>query len=211
MKDLPKYKAVLNDENQEQGVSFISLVESPATEEHWIAMTKQDNTINLSMNEDKRIITGAVLIPDQEIYRVLETGEEFTISYDAKCIEKVSIDFFKKMRGINNTTIEHNKHTPDITIYESWIKTTENDKSNDLLKKDYKLGTWFITMKIEDEQLWKNIKEGKQNGFSIEGIFDLQPIEDQIVKQSKENKLKKVSELSEIFKEFNKINTIYNK
>jgi hypothetical protein len=32
-------------------------------------------------------------------------------------------------------------------------------------------GTWMISMKIEDENVWKQVKEGKYKGFSIEGYF----------------------------------------
>jgi hypothetical protein len=32
-------------------------------------------------------------------------------------------------------------------------------------------GTWMISMKIEDDKVWKDAKDGKYKGFSIEGYF----------------------------------------
>ena len=32
-------------------------------------------------------------------------------------------------------------------------------------------GTWMVSLKVEDDQLWQEIKAGKYKGFSIEGLF----------------------------------------
>jgi hypothetical protein len=210
MDKIPRYKAVIDTENsEEQGVNFISLVESPATEEQWVALSKEkekEKEVKLSLDVEKQIVTGAVLIPKQEIYRIT-AGEEWLLIYDEDCIEQIAINFFKKLKGVNKTTLEHSSDKfSNVTIYESWIKTTENDKSNDLLKKNYPKGTWFVTMKIEDQVIWNRIKEGKYKGFSIEGLFDIHPINDKIVKQNKT--IKNQLGLSEIFNEVKKISTI---
>ena len=35
----------------------------------------------------------------------------------------------------------------------------------------YPRGTWMCSMKIEDEAIWQKIKEGKLNGYSVQGYF----------------------------------------
>ena len=35
----------------------------------------------------------------------------------------------------------------------------------------YPKGTWMCSMKIEDEAIWQKIKEGKLNGYSVQGYF----------------------------------------
>ena len=32
-------------------------------------------------------------------------------------------------------------------------------------------GTWFVSMKVDDPKVWKLIKDGMLNGFSVEGLF----------------------------------------
>jgi len=32
-------------------------------------------------------------------------------------------------------------------------------------------GTWFVKMRIENDELWNKIKEGELKGISIEGYF----------------------------------------
>jgi hypothetical protein len=37
---------------------------------------------------------------------------------------------------------------------------------------EYPKGTWVVTMKVNDPKVWKDIKNGKLNGYSIEGWFN---------------------------------------
>ena len=32
-------------------------------------------------------------------------------------------------------------------------------------------GTWFVTMKVNNDDIWAKVKEGEIKGFSIEGYF----------------------------------------
>jgi hypothetical protein len=32
-------------------------------------------------------------------------------------------------------------------------------------------GTWFVKMKINNDELWKKVKDGELKGLSIEGYF----------------------------------------
>jgi hypothetical protein len=53
---------------------------------------------------------------------------------------------------------------------ESWIKEGDQDKSK-MYGYDLPNGTWFVKMKIENNDLWEKIKAGELKGLSIEGYF----------------------------------------
>ena len=61
---------------------------------------------------------------------------------------------------------------PDVFVMESWIKQSENDKSTDFGYKECPVGTWFVTMQINNEEVWQDIKAGKLTGFSVSGYFE---------------------------------------
>ena len=169
------YKVVFSEEKE--GVFAISLVENPAIEIDFIALSK-NNTIKLAeVSEEKRLLISPVLIPDQPIFRVDENGNEFNIVFPAETILKAQQNFYKK--GFqHNSNIEHNDNLTlsDVTFVESWIKEDEtHDKS---LKYGFDLpnGTWFAVMKVENDEAWQKVKKGEVKGFSIEGNFDLEKI-----------------------------------
>ena len=33
-------------------------------------------------------------------------------------------------------------------------------------------GSWFISMKVENNEVWQSVKDGTFKGFSVEGVFD---------------------------------------
>ena len=38
--------------------------------------------------------------------------------------------------------------------------------------EDVKDGSWFGSFKVENDDVWELVKEGKVKGFSVEGIFN---------------------------------------
>jgi len=157
------------DQNYELGVDAISLVNRPATEELFVAL---NDKIQLSIDNDKQILIGAALVPDKLIYRIHpKTKEEFYIRFSSETIEKIAQRFFKKGNQLN-FNLEHSDLAVDGYVFESWIvEDEENDKS----KKyglSYPKGTWVISAKVEDKEVWDTyIKTGQVRGFSIEGDF----------------------------------------
>ena len=120
------------------------------------------------------------MIPDMEIYRKdLDTGEEYYVKFSAATIAKIQEKFMKELRN-KDTNIEHNENVDAGSyVFESWIVEDENDKANSVYNLDVPIGTWMIKMKVTDSDVWKGIKEGKYNGFSIEGNFiDKEELED---------------------------------
>ena len=151
------------------GIDAVSLVDSPAIEENFIALNKEYKIEFAEVDSDKRILMGAALIPNKQIYR--KNGkDEFYVFFSEATVKQAS-ELFLKNGNQSNATLEHKAKFDGATVVESWIiDNPEMDKS-----KQYGFslpkGTWMISMKIEDENVWKQVKDGKYKGFSIEGYF----------------------------------------
>ena len=169
------FKVIFSEEKE--GVFAISLVENPAIEIDFIALSKE-NIIKLAeVSEEKRLLISPVLIPNQPIYRRDAQGNEFNIVFPEETILKAQQNFYKQ--GFQrNSNIEHNDNLTlnDVTFVESWIK--EDDTYDKSLKYGFDLpnGTWFAVMKVESDETWQRVKNGEVKGFSIEGNFDLEKI-----------------------------------
>ena len=160
---------ILNEEDDNAGIDAVSLVEKPAIESDWVALKKHEVQLK-TINEDKRLLMGAALIPNKQIYRRNEkTNEEYYIFFSKDTVRKAS-QLFLKESNQNNATIEHTKKIDGMSVVESWIKEGEQDKSN-LYGFDAEPGTWFITMKVENDEIWNKVKSKEIKGFSIEGYF----------------------------------------
>lgn len=147
----------------------VSLVEDPAIESTFIALSK--NEVEIKLENEKRIITGAALIPNKPIYRNIG-GREFYISFDEEAIEKLAQGY---LDSVHTVTTDHNGDVNDVIVIESWIKTSDNDKSVSLGLNE-PIGTWFISMKVNNDEIWQKIKDGIYKGFSIEAIVGLDEI-----------------------------------
>lgn len=170
-------------------VYCISLVQEPAIESNFIYLSKEKPVqICLETNE-KHIVMGAVLIPDKPIYRN-QDGEEFYIQFSKETIEKLAHDYLANDR-VHSFTKEHEDVADGIYVVETWLKTSENDKSKDY-GIDVPVGSWLMAAKVENEEIWQKIKAGEMNGYSIEAFVNLDEIKlNKINKDmAKENKVK---------------------
>ena len=165
----------------------VSLVEDEAVESGFIALSKQKQPMDFKIhNEEKRMLYGVALRADFPIYR--RYGEnEFYLTFDANAIERLVNKFMSKY-GQKSFTIDHMEPAEGIVITESWlVKDTENDKSNALGLENVSEGSWIIGCKINNDEIWQSIKEGRWHGFSIESWIDMEEIEE-FKKINKENK-----------------------
>lgn len=169
------YEAVF-DPNEVSGVYAISLVESPAMEGLFIALSKQEVQFK-EVDKEQRILMGLVLEPNKPIYRN-QGGEEFNIIFNEQTIKDLSYNFFKSSHQ-SNSTIEHDakQKIEGVTFVESWIvENPENDKSNNF-GFSYPKGSWVATMKIDNPDIWENfVKTGKVQGFSIDAMLELKEV-----------------------------------
>ena len=165
----------------------VSLVEDEAVESGFIALSKQKQPMDFKIhNEEKRMLYGVALRADFPIYR--RYGEdEFYLTFDANAIERL-VNKFMSNYGQKSFTIDHMEPAEGIVITESWlVKDTENDKSNALGLENVSEGSWIIGCKINNDEIWQSIKEGRWHGFSIESWIDMEEIEE-FKKINKENK-----------------------
>ena len=158
------------DENEElNGIEAISIVESPAIEEDFIAL-KSDEIKLAEVSKERRVLMGALLIPNKPIYR--RNGEdEYYIYFSKDTVLKASQMYLMKGNQ-NNSTLEHQYSLSGLSLVESWII---EDKVHDKSVKygmDLPIGTWVGTVKVNNDQVWEEfVKTQAVKGFSIEGYF----------------------------------------
>ena len=167
-------------------VFAVSLVEEAAVESNFIALSKQTPMDFKIQNEEKRMLYGVALRADFPIYRRYG-DEEFYLTFDKNAIERL-VNKFMSNYGQRNFTIDHMEPAEGIVITESWIvKDVKNDKAAALGLENFSEGSWIIGTKINNDEIWQSIKEGRWSGFSIESWIDMEEIED-FKKINKENK-----------------------
>ena len=169
MKDLDTIELFIDETKEDDGIEAISLVESPAIEENFVALSKHKVEFK-TVDSDKRIIVGLALVPDKLIYR--RRGDyEYNIVFSKDTVRKASELYLKRLK-LNNATLEHNDQmTTGVSVIESWIvENPEKDKTA-LYGLNAVEGAWAVTMKIDNEEVWEDVKQGKYLGLSIEGMF----------------------------------------
>ena len=169
------YKVMFNEEEND-GVYAVSLVSDPAIGVQFITLSQQKEIQLATINEEQRILLGAVLIPNQPIYRN-QDGHEFNIVFPAETIKQVQQNFSRQGYQ-NNSTIEHSgDNLEDVTFVETWIKMDEVHDKSVHYGFNEPIGTWFAAMKVNNEEIWNNyVKTGKVKGFSIDGVFDMEKV-----------------------------------
>jgi hypothetical protein len=187
------------DENDEvSGVEAVSVVENPAIEENFIALKNQEFNF-AQVDKEKRILMGAALIPNKPIYRK-NKDSEYYIYFSQATVRKASELFF--IRGNqNNSTLEHQLELKGLTTVESWIVESEQDKSR-MYDFNVPIGTWMISVKVNNDKVWQQVKAGEVKGFSIEGYFaekletrPNEPIKDDLSKIEDEYLVEELKEL----------------
>ena len=160
---------VIDENDETSGIEAISVVETPAIEENFVALNKHELQLK-EVNKEKRILMGAALIPDKSIYRRNDKGDEYYIYFSKDTVRKASELFFKRSNH-KNATYEHKQPIEGMTIVESWIvENTKQDKSA-LYGLNLPVGTWAVSMKVDNEEIYEKAKNGEVKGFSIEGYF----------------------------------------
>lgn len=163
---------ILDSEMELSGIDAISIVENPAIEENFIALKGETKEYNFAeVSKEKRIIMGAMLVPDKPIYRRDEENGEYYIYFSQDTIRQCMEMFFKNGNQ-SNATFEHLETITGLTMVESWIvEDTEKDKSN-LYNLNVPVGSWVGTIKVDNDVIWNDfVKTKKVKGFSIEGYF----------------------------------------
>jgi len=163
---------IIDEQHSSLAIDAVSLVEFPAIESEWIFLSKETkNNLSLAkVDEHKRLIVGAALIPNKQIYRRDENGKEFYVFFSEATVKRAS-ELYLMNNNQSSATLEHTDTIHDVTTVESWIvEDTKNDKSN-IYGLNLPKGSWVLSMKVENEEVWQDILAKKVRGFSIEGFY----------------------------------------
>ena len=161
---------IIDEEQELSGIEAISIVDEPAIEENFIALSKQHEIKLAEVDKEKKILMGAALVPNKNIYR--RNGEdEYYIFFSQDTVRKASELFL--MRGNQNkSTLEHQAELYGLSVVESWIIEDEVHDKSRKYNMDLPVGTWMVSMKVNNDEVWDNyVKTGLVKGFSIEGYF----------------------------------------
>ena len=163
---------VISDENEELAIDAISLVSAPAIEENLVFFGKEKNNLTFAkVDEEKRMIVSPALIPNKQIFRYdPNTDSEYYVYFSPETVRKAS-ELYLKHNNHHKATYEHKERVSGVLTTESWIiEDTKLDKSN-LYGYSLPKGTWMVKLKINNDELWQEIKSGSLKGLSIEGYF----------------------------------------
>lgn len=177
MTKIKTYEAMFNPEHV-KGVFGISLVENPAMQGKFIALSEDDKaqTIQLkTLDEEKRILIGLVLEPNKPVYRNND-GEEYYLTFSERTVEELSHHFFKA-NFHKNSTLEHADKITGVTFVESWIVADPKNDKSAAVGLSHPKGSWVATMKVDSDEVWNNyVKTGKVLGFSVDAIIGLREV-----------------------------------
>ena len=163
---------IINEEDDDSGISFISLVDQPATEKLWLKFNKQQ-PLNFEFkiqDEEKRIVSGYFMVADLPIPRLNDLNEKFFVVFKKDTINKIVNKFFKQGYS-NKINLMHDQETEGVCLIESLI--IDNERGSVAPKGFEKVpdGSWWGSMRGENNEVWELVKNGNVKGFSVEGMF----------------------------------------
>ena len=197
-----KVVEMIIDENQDWSgvVEALSLTDTPAIQEEFVALSEDVEVKLASIDEERRILMGAVLIPDMKILRKGEEGYYY-IKFSKETINRASQLFLEKGNQ-HNSTLEHEIELSGQTVVESWIIEDETHDKSRKYGLAHPIGTWMVSMKVDNDEIWNDyVKIGKVKGFSIEAMFSgrVEAEEEEVygqllsdIKEAVEDKLKEL-------------------
>jgi len=193
--NLPVYELQIDkDAQSELSVSYIALVDKPAVERNFLAFADQvKRQAFATIDDDRMIISGLAMAADELIYRKDAEFGEYNVVFKPATIYDIAQKFFQL--GYNNNLNIMNDpkmKCEGITVFESFICDPARGIKPMKGFEDVKDGSWFGSFKVENDEVWQMIKDGKVQGFSVEGIFNYKT-------QSKEEKM--MQDIIDILKE----------
>ena len=121
---------------------------------------------------EKQMVLGPAMIPNQKIFRKNQDGTPYYVFFSPETIKMISSKYMKNKYIDNNDQMHDGQAVKDVYVVESWIKESNNDKSSDYGFGDLPVGTWFVSMKINNPEIWSKVKDRELNGFSVSGFFE---------------------------------------
>ena len=165
------YDISIDPTDLETGLNAISLVENPAVEVDFLAFAKDEPAVLQFADEERHIITGIALLADTPIYRIAPDKTEYYVRFTKDCIRQLVEKYFK-FGLTNSVNIEHkdNQFVDGVTMLESYLI----DKERGICPSEFASapdGSWVVSYKVNNLDVWSKIKSGEVKGFSVQGLF----------------------------------------
>ena len=189
--NLPLFEALIS--NEECGVYKVSCVTDPATEVNWVAFDENKPIVKFAVdNKVERMVSGIIMLADSPIYRRTADNYEYYIVYSKDTLKKMAEKMIFDGVG-SNINIQHQDGTDvdGVNLVELYVINREKGIDPEYFK-EVPDGSLVGTYKVHNDELWAMIENGDVLSFSLEGIFDVVPVEfsrqEQDNKQNKENR-----------------------
>ncbi len=169
---IPVYDAIISD--AETGMFKISLVDDPAVMSNFQAFDKQHiPQMYAIQDEEKRLVRGVVMRANFPIYRRDDRMGEYYIIYKADQIRLMAEKYLAESRQ-NDVNLMHQEDSDvdGVQMVQYFIK---GDGVSVEGFDDCADGSLFAEFHIINDDVWAEVKAGTYKGFSLEGVFDLQP------------------------------------
>jgi hypothetical protein len=182
------------DPNSDLQVSYVALVNKPAIEKNFQVFNETKQLLKLAIDDDLRIISGPVMVADMPIYRKDTSLGEYYVIFSPSDIQTI-VEKFSSKGFLQNFNLFHDdqQQVSDVTIFNSFVSNNTLGITAPDAFKDLPEGSWFITAKVNNDDVWTKIKSGDIKGFSIEGLFKYSPIAK--VKMTAEQLYEKINQL----------------
>lgn len=205
---LPIYEGFVNDD--EAGMFCISLVDMPATETDFLYFSKDEEPLCFAIqDEEKHLVRGLLMGAGQMIYR--RKGDyEFYITYSAETLRLMAEKYLKNGFSSNVDLNHDGVPVEGINMTQIFVK----DVANGIDPKGFEAyndGSLFVEFKVNNEEVWEQIKNGNFKGFSLAGIFEVREAFNKQENKIKTNPIMKIEKikaaLRKILAEFGSIST----
>ena len=176
--NIPIFDISVDEEGM--GLFGLSFVDNPAIQVELHAFKAEEAQKVFFASHEKREVVSPVIIPNQLIIR-----EAMGIPYYMRASEETIRKMYEKYMlsgNWNNFTYMHENMDADIServqdgIYLQRLWIIEDEKNDDACTKygftDLPKGTLMMKCKVNNRQIWNEIKEGKLRGISLEAFFD---------------------------------------
>lgn len=174
MESIKTYELIIDEENREDGVQVISFVGEPAVERDFM-LFNNDKNLNFAIeNEEQHEVLGVIMLADTPIYRgpkPIYKLSEHNVIFSKETIKKIVLKYSKEKK-FDRVNLEHSIDAEGVYMFESYIVNKSLGINAPSAFVDIPDGSWIGRFKVENDNIWGEIKSGKFNGFSIEGMFD---------------------------------------
>ena len=162
----------------DEGIANISLVDLPAVESNFLAFGKNKAPQKFAVeDEEQRMILGVLMRADFPIYRYSEDMGEYYLRFSKESVRIMAEKLFKdgKQNSVNIMHLE-NSNVEGVNMVQAFIKDEAKGISPAGFE-DIEDGSLFAQFKVNNDEIWDEVKNGTFKGFSIEGLFETVQVE----------------------------------